>query len=96
MDECISKKYLDDLLDYYLTTSTGAEHYGYSIIKGEIKRAPIADVVDVVNGHWIKHWTDNNLIGHEYEECSICGCSMLDTNQFWDSLYCPNCGAKMW
>ena len=25
----------------------------------------------------------------------ICGCAMLDTNQFWNSNYCPNCGAKM-
>ncbi len=53
------------------------------------------DRVEVVHGHWIKQWCDNNLIGHEYEECSVCGCSMLDTNQFWDSPYCPNCGTRM-
>ena len=49
----------------------------------------------VVHAHWVKNWCDNNLIGHEYEECSACGCSMLDTNQFWDSKRCPNCGAHM-
>ena len=53
------------------------------------------DAVEVVHGHWKKNWCDNNMIGHEYEECSICGCSMLDTNQFWDSNFCPNCGADM-
>ena len=149
MDEYISTKYLEKLLDYYLKNSNGAERYGYNIIKNEIEHAPIAgleerghivtlfeksqfsakargdydvivstgtnEILDLAKldglppiiqqfhtdpkypfRHWIKHWTDNNLIGHEYEECSICGCSMLDTNQFWDSLYCPNCGAKMW
>ena len=49
----------------------------------------------VKHARWVKNWCDNNLIGHEYEECSACGCSMLDTNQFWDCNHCPNCGAKM-
>lgn len=49
----------------------------------------------MVHGKWFKYWCDTGMIGHEYEECSICGCTMLDTNQFWDSNYCPNCGAKM-
>lgn len=47
------------------------------------------------HGRWIKNWCDNNMIGHMYEECSECGCSMLDTNQFWDSKHCPNCGLIM-
>jgi hypothetical protein len=46
-------------------------------------------------GFWNKQWCDNNMIGHEYEECSICGCTILDTEKFWDCGYCPNCGAKM-
>lgn len=54
-----------------------------------------AEKVEPKTGYWIKNWCDNNMIGHEYEECSECGCSMLDTNQFWDSAYCPNCGARM-
>ena len=48
-----------------------------------------------VLGRWIKQWCDNNMIGHEYAECSVCGCSMLDTNQFWDCNFCPNCGVPM-
>lgn len=46
-------------------------------------------------GEWKKQWHDNNLIGHEYEECPICGCMISDTEKFWDCNYCPNCGAKM-
>ena len=59
--------------------------------QGEV--VPVA--VPVVHGRWITNWCDNNMIGHEYEECSECGAAMLDTNQFWDCNYCPNCGAKM-
>ena len=44
---------------------------------------------------WKKQWHDNNLIGHEYEECPICGCMISDTEKFWDCNYCPNCGAMM-
>lgn len=54
-----------------------------------------AEKVEPKTGHWIKSWCDSNMIGHEYEECSECGCSMLDTNQFWDAEYCPKCGARM-
>ena len=45
-------------------------------------------------GVWKKSW-HNSLIGHEYEECSICGCMISDTEKFWDCNFCPNCGAKM-
>ena len=69
-------------------------------IKGdEFKKCPHfknkADVVEVRHERWKKDWCDSNLLGHEYEVCTGCGCSMIDTNQFWDSPYCPNCGAKM-
>ena len=66
----------------------------YDIID-RINEQPTVDAVEVKHGRWEKHWCDNSMIGHEFEECSECGCSMLDTNQFWDSNYCPNCGAKM-
>jgi hypothetical protein len=49
---------------------------------------------DVKCGFWNKHWHDS-LIGHEYEECSVCGCIISDTEKFWDCKYCPNCGAHM-
>lgn len=51
--------------------------------------------MSTVYGKWITQWCDSSMIGHEYAECSTCGCSMLDTNQFWDCNFCPNCGAKM-
>ena len=46
-------------------------------------------------GYWKKYWCDISMIGHEYCECSECRCMMLDTDQFWDSKFCPNCGSTM-
>lgn len=47
-------------------------------------------------GRWEKHWCDNDLIGHMYEVCPNCrSCEILDTEKFWDSNFCPNCGADM-
>ena len=60
-----------------------------------LDEAPTVDAVEVVHGRWEKNWHDNSLIGHEYEECSVCGCMISDTEKFWDCNYCPNCGAKM-
>lgn len=65
----------------------------YVVTLKDIHSAAIIDAVQ--HGYWIKNWCDNNMIGHEYEECSECGCTMIDTNQFWDAPYCPICGAKM-
>ena len=95
MKEYISKDYLNSIINTRLAGSRGAEHYAYNIMKSEIDNATTVDAVEVVHGRWIKQWHDNNLIGHEYEECSVCGCMISDTEKFWDCSYCPNCGAKM-
>lgn len=47
MDEYISRKYLEDIVDYHLSHSNGAEHYAYGIIRGEVRVAQSADVVPV-------------------------------------------------
>ena len=60
-----------------------------------ICRTPYADVTKVKRGNWIKNWCDTGMIGHEYAECSLCGCQMIDTNVFWNSKFCPHCGAQM-
>jgi hypothetical protein len=78
-----------------MRTGTVYECDTRAVTVSTIDLAPTIDAVEVVHGRWKKDWCDNNMIGHEFEECSKCGCSMLDTNQFWDSNYCPNCGAKM-
>lgn len=93
-------RYIDaDAMIKKLFPYDGVDKASYSInakaVHEAIKNAPTADVVEVRHGSWKRGWCDNNLIGHEYEECSECGCCMLDTNQFWNSNFCPHCGAKM-
>ena len=55
----------------------------------------IVEVKEAIHAKWQKQWCDNNMIGHEYEECPICGCMILDTEKFWDCKFCPNCGTDM-
>lgn len=66
-------------------------NYGYALIA--VNEIPAADVVEVVHGEWIEKqiplaWCDDDVdIAYQ---CSICGC-----NNYGESPYCPECGAKM-
>lgn len=94
MSKYIANDYLENIIDYYLCHSNGAEHYAYGVMRGELRIAPAADVVEVKHGNWI---IDEH--GHVcYVTCSICekeyAChyGMLKLQNF---SYCPNCGSKM-
>ena len=97
MSKYIASEYLENLVDYYLGHSNGAEHYAYGVIRGELIVAPAADVVEVKHGQWI--------VNDEIMHCSICGyeTSVLRpyvcSDEKWLPLYaidyCGNCGAKM-
>lgn len=59
---------------------------------------PVADVVEVRHGKWIKTYSDNKLDGNYY--CSNCknGIDIAtgeETPIDRELYYCPNCGAKM-
>ena len=56
---------------------------------------PVVEVKEHLKAQWQKQWCDSSMIGHEYEECPICGCMILDTEKFWDCKFCPNCGTEM-
>lgn len=70
------------------------EHCGASkeIIKAIVDRInlyPVADVAKVRHGRW-----EYALYNGVYDvKCSNCGYS--PGIKFWDSPYCPNCGALM-
>ena len=51
------------------------------------------DVRPVVRGRWIR--TSSEIGTIDVEHCSVCGCEMNERNQFWNALFCPNCGAEM-
>ena len=65
-------------------------------IHSALKGIPTADVVEVVRGEWIKITdVDIKLMGSQIKEvhykCSVCG-----GESYFDTNYCPNCGAKMY
>ena len=45
-----------------------------------------ADVAPVVHGEWLCAETDDE----QFFLCSVC-----NNKEYWESNYCPNCGAKM-
>ena len=54
-----------------------------------IRELPAADVAEVVHGRWI--WNEEGEIDWEqFYRCSNCG-----NKEYWESNFCPNCGAKM-
>ena len=67
--------------------------FGAPLMVEAIKSAPAADVVVVRHARWIERiekpeWLEDDV--EIYYECSNCGC-----NNWGESPYCPNCGAKM-
>ena len=54
-----------------------------------IRELPAADVAEVVHGRWI--WNEEGEIDWEqFYRCSNCG-----DKEYWESNFCPNCGAAM-
>ena len=86
MEEYIKREYLEDIVDYHLSHSNGAEHYAFGIIRGEVRIAPSADVVKVKHAYW------KPMSGYPTEYvCSECG-------ELWNNFktpYCHECGARM-
>ena len=58
-------------------------------LKRYVTRVPAADVAEVVHGRWI--WNEEGEIDWEqFYRCSNCG-----DKEYWESNFCPNCGAAM-
>lgn len=88
MSKYIESTYLENIVDYYLGHSNGAEHYAYGVMRGEVRIAPAADVVEVKHGHWI--FSPSNS---EQVYCSECALILDGVAEVFS--YCPNCGTKM-
>ena len=55
----------------------------------KIKAIPAEDVTQVRHGWWT--WNEEGEIDWEqFYRCSNCG-----DKEYWESNFCPNCGAKM-
>ena len=67
-----------------------------SILEGLLKKAPTADVVEVVHGEWIPIVIQESYFDPPYCDtckCSICGYEIDVSETIYN--YCPNCGARM-
>ena len=74
---------------------------GANKITDRIKAAPAADVVEVVHGEWVKgrkeklYYNDDMSGFYDFPvTCSVCKFDITDEG-FYETDYCPNCGAKM-
>lgn len=66
------------------------------IIKAFLMTAPIVDAKPIRHGHWVDAYiTGCDGLRYWYRECSECGYGRDDDNIDKDTMYCPNCGAKM-
>ena len=88
---------LEDLEYYYQPVRDGEAWYRVADVWACIDGATTIDPKSLrPKGRWEKYWCKNDLIGHMYEVCPNCrSCEILDTDKFWDSNFCPNCGADM-
>ena len=92
-DEYISREAAIEEIDKWLDSvgtalvGKGLSYYGELI--GCIEDARAANVAEVVHGRWI--WNEEGEIDWEqFYRCSNCG-----DKEYWESNFCPNCGAKM-
>ena len=58
----------------------------YAKLEDALNRIPTADVVEVRHGRWLCVDTDTE----QFFLCNRC-----KKKEYWESNYCPNCGAKM-
>ena len=58
----------------------------YAKLEDALNRIPTADVAEVRHGRWL--CVDTNT--EQFFLCNRC-----KKKEYWESNYCPNCGAKM-
>ena len=95
MTEYIEREAISEEIRKYYYKNPPNFSYGEGFDRGldraqkAILDAPAADVAPVVHGRWI--WNEEGEIDWEqFYRCSNCG-----DKEYWESNFCPNCGAKM-
>lgn len=81
MDEYIDRKQALNLVE-----SSGMWGWSKEQLYDEMQDVPSADVAPVVHGKWLCAETDDE----QFFLCSVC-----NDKEYWESNYCPECGAKM-
>lgn len=89
MSDYISRDALLNSKSGLVVYSRNEDIVDYGVSFDTIKAIPAADVAPVVHAHWIEHvdWYEN------YCECS--NCHESPDAPLCETMFCPNCGAKM-
>lgn len=88
MKEYIERESVINLIEENSETKFDwSECVDIDILRPAIKDIPAADVAPVIHGEWI------HKNGEMY--CSVCGSEALMDEVYYESPYCPDCGAKM-
>ena len=80
-DDTISRKAVLQVLPRFRFNSDNA----YFDTLYEIEHLPTVDAVPVRHGHWVV----------DPEDDGVCSCSECGRYEFYESAFCPNCGAQM-
>ena len=92
MTEYIEREALEVALNHrfnFLMAENGEyDHYtsGFDEAVTRVENFPAADVAEVRHGRWLCVDTDTE----QFFLCNRC-----KKKEYWESNYCPNCGAKM-
>lgn len=73
----------------YVYGSDREKYNAWDEIIDALENIPAADVAPVVHGRW-EYAPSNGVYDARCSNCGYCPGIM-----FWNSPYCPNCGAKM-
>lgn len=80
-------EYIDrDAVYHAISVDGGLNEYEKAYCIDVVRKIPDADVDPVRHGRWI-------LVDTDEEQFFIC--SECENKEYWESDYCPNCGAKM-
>ena len=79
---------LNHRLNFLIAENSEYDHYtsGFDEAVTRVEDFPAADVAPVRHGRWLYVDTDTE----QFFLCNRC-----KKKEYWESNYCPNCGAKM-
>ena len=85
---------ITELIDYKVDHDLEISNETLDILINMLKYQELTSVVEEFGNQKTGHWENiqlipNNMTGHAYGECSVCGKLRIISN------YCTNCGAKM-
>ena len=83
MDEYVTK---EQVIDWYRPYGQTDEPIPFETLVSDLRDMKAADVANVRHGRWLFVDTDTE----QFFLCNRC-----KKKEYWESDYCPNCGAKM-